>query len=109
MIEREGGMEGGEALSPLDPSQDLIFPPELMLLGEQQQSLCFRGERVSWYRPTCLRKLLQLKQRHDEARLVVGSTELSVELRFKNAHYPVILCPSEVVRDSTERTELYLT
>ena len=96
VIEREGGMGEAETLSPLDPSQDLIFPPELMLTCEQHQTLCFRGERVTWYRPTCLSEVLQLKQRYTDAKLVIGSTELSVELRFKNVHYPVLLCPSEV-------------
>ena len=105
VIESEGGMKDCEDLSPLDPSQDLIFPPELMLLllkqvdseeVEEERMLSFRSGQVTWYRPVSLTQVLQLKQMHPEAKLVNGSTELSVESRFKDAQYPVFICPSEV-------------
>ena len=95
VIEMEGGIVDMETLSPLDPSQDLIFPPELML-SCNDELVVFRGERVTWYRPIGLSQLLELKQKHPEAKLVVGSTELSVELRFKNTHYPVVISPTQV-------------
>ncbi|KAI6654571.1 Xanthine dehydrogenase/oxidase [Oopsacas minuta] len=95
MIETKGGMGEIEGLFPLDPTQDLIFPPELMLISSEKM-LVFVGERVTWYRPANLTEVLQLKQKHTDVKLVVGSTEVSVELRFKDAHYPIVMCPSEI-------------
>ena len=39
-------------------------------------SLVFRSARTTWYRPTTLDELLELKQQHPDARLVVGNTEV---------------------------------
>jgi len=82
---------------PYDPSQEPIFPPELKVNSEYDEtSVVFRGDRVTWYRPTTLKSLLQLKAAHPNAKLVVGNTEIGVEVKFKNLHYPVIIQPSRV-------------
>ena len=39
-------------------------------------SLVFKSARTTWYRPTELKHLLELKQQHPDARLVVGNTEV---------------------------------
>ena len=39
-------------------------------------SLVFSSERTTWYRPTTLDELLELKHEHPDARLVVGNTEV---------------------------------
>ena len=41
-----------------------------------RQSLHFKGERVEWYRPTCIEELLTLKLQYPHATLVVGNTEI---------------------------------
>lgn len=41
-----------------------------------QQSLSFTGERTTWYRPTCLKELVELKHSYPDARLVIGNTEV---------------------------------
>uniref|UniRef100_A0A8B9KDV7 Xanthine dehydrogenase n=1 Tax=Astyanax mexicanus TaxID=7994 RepID=A0A8B9KDV7_ASTMX len=82
-----------EEFLPLDPTQDIIFPPELM---EPVVSLRFRGERVLWVQPSSLTELLELKAAYPEARLVVGNTEVGIEMKFKNQLYPVILSPTNV-------------
>ncbi|MGH0153522.1 UNVERIFIED_CONTAM: hypothetical protein FKN15_025074 [Acipenser sinensis] len=65
---------------PLDPTQDLIFPPELMLLARQQGSgrLVFQGERLCWISPGNLAELLELKAQHPSAPLVIGNTTIGI-------------------------------
>uniref|UniRef100_A0A4W3HKB5 Xanthine dehydrogenase n=1 Tax=Callorhinchus milii TaxID=7868 RepID=A0A4W3HKB5_CALMI len=82
---------------PLVPTQEPDFPPELLLFDElPQKTLLFKGERVTWIQPYSLDKLLSLKARYPEARLVVGNTEVGIEMKFKNQVYPVILAPAHI-------------
>lgn len=83
--------------TPYDPSQEAIFPPELKLSDElDMQSLCFKKNEVSWYRPTTLKHLLELKETHKNAKIVVGNTEIGVEVKFKNQTYPVLISTSSI-------------
>uniref|UniRef100_A0A8C8SUX6 Xanthine dehydrogenase/oxidase n=1 Tax=Pelusios castaneus TaxID=367368 RepID=A0A8C8SUX6_9SAUR len=80
---------------PLDPTQEPIFPPELLTLKEKpQKELRFKGERVMWIQPTTLEELVALKAQYPEAKLVVGNTEVGIEMRLKNMLYPVIIAPA---------------
>uniref|UniRef100_A0A8C1R587 Xanthine dehydrogenase/oxidase n=2 Tax=Cyprinus carpio TaxID=7962 RepID=A0A8C1R587_CYPCA len=82
---------------PLDPTQEIIFPPELMSLSKQpQRELRFAGERVLWIQPCSLEELLELKATYPNAKLVVGNTEVGIEMKFKNLFYPVILAPAYI-------------
>ena len=82
---------------PYDPSQEPIFPPELQLnVNLDQQFLTFSSDRVRWFRPTTLPQLLDLKQKYSDAKLVVGNTELGVEVKFKHCDYPVYINPAYV-------------
>lgn len=84
-----------EEFMPLDPSQEPIFPPELLRLKDApQKQLRFEGERVTWIQATTLKELLDLKAQHPEAKLVVGNTEIGIEMKFKNKLFPVIVCPA---------------
>ncbi|KAJ8353447.1 hypothetical protein SKAU_G00210140 [Synaphobranchus kaupii] len=81
--------------TPLDPTQELIFPPELWSLEQKpQRQLRFKGERVLWIQPSSLPELLELKGQYPTAKLVVGNTEVGIEMKFKNLLYPVILAPA---------------
>ncbi|XP_035533646.1 xanthine dehydrogenase/oxidase isoform X1 [Morone saxatilis] len=82
--------------APFDPTQEVIFPPELMSLtkGQRSGSLCFRGNRAVWLQPDSLEEFLRLKWEHPDARVVVGNTEVGIEVKFKNMVYPVILAPA---------------
>uniref|UniRef100_A0A8C2DYI3 xanthine dehydrogenase n=1 Tax=Cyprinus carpio TaxID=7962 RepID=A0A8C2DYI3_CYPCA len=60
---------------PLDPTQEIIFPPELMVI-QPQRELRFVGERVLWIQPCSLKELLELKATYPNAKLVVGNTEV---------------------------------
>ena len=83
---------------PYDSSQEPIFPPELTLRSNQmhQQNLVFKSENMIWYRPTSLSELLRLKETHPNAKLVVGNTELGIEMKFKKMEYPVMIQPNRV-------------
>uniref|UniRef100_A0A8C1EJN6 Xanthine dehydrogenase/oxidase n=1 Tax=Cyprinus carpio carpio TaxID=630221 RepID=A0A8C1EJN6_CYPCA len=80
---------------PLDPTQEIIFPPELMV-KQPQRELRFAGERVLWIQPCSLEELLELKATYPNAKLVVGNTEVGIEMKFKNLFYPVILAPAYI-------------
>lgn len=81
--------------APHDPSQDPIFPPELMLSDElDTSSIAFYGNRVTWYRPNNVNELLTLKLQHPNAKIIVGNTEVGVEVKFKHFHYPVLIMPN---------------
>uniref|UniRef100_A0A673L1Q2 Aldehyde oxidase 3-like n=1 Tax=Sinocyclocheilus rhinocerous TaxID=307959 RepID=A0A673L1Q2_9TELE len=59
---------------PLDPTQDLIFPPELLVTKTEQ--LCFHGEKVRWISPADLKDLIKLKAEYSNAPLLVGNTTI---------------------------------
>ena len=66
-----------EDFTSYDPTQEPIFPPQLQLSDAlDQQSLVFKSDRVTWFRPTTLNELLSLKHQYPDARLVVGNTEV---------------------------------
>lgn len=82
---------------PYDPSQEPIFPPELKLTSEyDEQYLMFKGKNSTWYRPTELSTILKLKEQYPDAKIVVGNTEVGVEVKFKHCIYPTIIMPNLV-------------
>ncbi|XP_026751930.2 xanthine dehydrogenase [Galleria mellonella] len=96
---------------PYDSSQEPIFPPELKLSDiYDNQYLIFKGQQSTWYRPTKLSTILELKERHKDAKIVVGNTEVGVEVKFKHCVYPTIIMPNcipemnEVVENETGLT-----
>ncbi|XP_029448890.1 xanthine dehydrogenase/oxidase isoform X2 [Rhinatrema bivittatum] len=92
---------------PLDPTQEPIFPPELLISNNTPpKQLCYKGERVTWIQPSDLSELLALKAQYPDAKLVVGNTEVGIEMKFKNMLYPVIIAPSRIPELScVQRTE----
>ncbi|XP_023692582.2 aldehyde oxidase 6 isoform X1 [Paramormyrops kingsleyae] len=83
---------------PLDPTQELIFPPELILIAESQRPITqtFQGEQTTWVSPVSLEELVQLKGRYPEAPLVLGNTNVGPSMKFKGSRHPVIICPTRV-------------
>ncbi|XP_064419619.1 aldehyde oxidase isoform X3 [Latimeria chalumnae] len=89
-----------DELLPLDPTQELIFPPELMLMAEKEEkkrNIVFRGERITWIFPVNLEKLLKLKASYPKAPLVMGNTNIGPDMKFKGVFHPVILCPARIL------------
>lgn len=84
--------------TPFDPSQEPIFPPELKLSDAlDRESIVFQSSSTSWYRPTKLEHLLALKKRYPETKIIVGNTEVGVEVKFKHFEYPVLANPTQIV------------
>nr|AND62518.1 aldehyde oxidase 1 [Oryzias sinensis] len=83
---------------PLDPTQELIFPPELILMAEtpNAQTLAFYGERMSWLSPASLDELIQLKTKHPKAPLVMGNTNIGPDIKFKGVVHPLVISPSRI-------------
>uniref|UniRef100_A0A670I5Z3 FAD-binding PCMH-type domain-containing protein n=1 Tax=Podarcis muralis TaxID=64176 RepID=A0A670I5Z3_PODMU len=71
-----------ERFHPIDPTQDYIFPPELMRLAEESKgkTLVFNGERTTWISPVSLQELVNLKANYPDAPLVVGNTSVGIYL-----------------------------
>ncbi|KAJ8673550.1 hypothetical protein QAD02_004812 [Eretmocerus hayati] len=91
---------------PYNPTQEPIFPPKLQVSSKlDEQYLIIRGEDITWYRPTNLNELLVLKKQYPNAKIVVGNTEIGVEVKFKHFLYPVLIFPTRV-KEMREITEL---
>ncbi|XP_043487382.1 xanthine dehydrogenase isoform X2 [Polistes fuscatus] len=86
-----------KGFSPYDPSQDLIFPPKLQTSPHlNEQYLVIKGKNVTWFRPVNLTQLLCLKNEFPSAKIVVGNTEVGIEMKFRHLIYPVIIQPVQV-------------
>ncbi|KAM7152977.1 aldehyde oxidase 2-like isoform 1-T1 [Macrochelys suwanniensis] len=87
-----------EEFQPIDPTQEFIFPPELMRMAQEQQkrTLVFHGGRTTWISPTNLRELLELKAMYPKAPLVVGNTSVGLEMKLDGVHHPVIIHPTRI-------------
>ncbi|KAI7791213.1 aldehyde oxidase 5 isoform X2 [Triplophysa rosa] len=85
-------------LLPLDPTQDLIFPPELLLLAKQHsgEHFCFQGERVKWISPVDLKDLIELKADYPNAPLLVGNTTLGPKMTLKGTVHPVVIYGGDI-------------
>ncbi|KAG6088801.1 hypothetical protein E4U15_005074 [Claviceps sp. LM218 group G6] len=70
-----------------NPDTELIFPPALK--KQELRPLAFGNKRKRWYRPTTLDQLLQIKRIHPEAKIIGGSSETQIEIKFKALQYPV--------------------
>jgi xanthine dehydrogenase/oxidase len=67
------------------PDTELIFPPQLH--KHEFRPLAFGNKRKRWYRPTTLQQLLEIKNAHPSAKLIGGSTETQIEIKFKGMNY----------------------
>ncbi|XP_071810476.1 xanthine dehydrogenase/oxidase-like isoform X1 [Asterias amurensis] len=78
---------------PYDPTQEPIFPPELMMMLTEKTPVLetFCSDKVTWFRPVLLEQLLKLKSKHPQAKMVVGNSEVGVEVKFKNQHYSTLI------------------
>ncbi|TRZ01798.1 hypothetical protein DNTS_017775 [Danionella cerebrum] len=77
---------------PLDPTQDLIFPPELMILGRNKgERISFVGEKMRWISPADLKDLIKLKAEYPNATLLVGNTTLGPKMNLKGMVFPLVI------------------
>ncbi|KAL6966456.1 xylitol dehydrogenase, partial [Sarracenia purpurea var. burkii] len=76
-------------------NKEFIFPPELLLRKSTNLNLNGFGG-LKWYRPLQLQHVLDLKARYPDAKLVVGNTEIGIEMRLKGIQYQVLVCVTHV-------------
>ncbi|KAI9804747.1 MAG: hypothetical protein M1825_001115 [Sarcosagium campestre] len=69
------------------PDTELIFPPPLVRY--QYKPLAFGNKRKKWFRPVTLRQLLEIKSVYPSAKIIGGSTETQIEIKFKAMQYSV--------------------
>lgn len=69
------------------PDTELIFPPALR--GHEFKGLAFGNERKRWLRPSTLNELLEIKNALPSAKVIGGSTETQIEIKFKATQYSV--------------------
>ncbi|KAJ9138661.1 Xanthine dehydrogenase [Pleurostoma richardsiae] len=70
-----------------NPDTELIFPPALK--KHDFKPLAFGNKRKRWYRPVTLDQLLEIKSVYPTAKIIGGSTETQIEIKFKAMQYPV--------------------
>ncbi|KAF2199175.1 xanthine dehydrogenase/oxidase [Delitschia confertaspora ATCC 74209] len=67
------------------PDTELIFPPQLR--KHEFKPLAFGNKRKRWYRPVTLQQLLEIKSVYPSAKIIGGSTETQIEIKFKGMQY----------------------
>ncbi|KAK7505492.1 hypothetical protein BaRGS_00003237 [Batillaria attramentaria] len=60
------------------------------------KGFCEKGENFTWYRPSSLSELLDIKKRHPDCKIIIGNTELGIETKFKKQLYPVLVAATHV-------------
>lgn len=68
-----------------NPDTQLIFPPALR--KHQFKPLAFGNKRKKWYRPVTLEQLLDIKGAYPSSKVIAGSTETQIEIKFKAKQY----------------------
>lgn len=58
----------------------------------------------TWFKPTTFPEMLQLLEEFGgtgtgNCKIVVGNTEVGIEMRFKHAFYPRLICPSQSIEE----------
>ena len=69
------------------PDTELIFPPTLT--KHRMKPLALGNKRKRWFRPVTLQQLLQIKSVYPSAKIIGGSTETQIEIKFKGMQYTV--------------------
>ncbi|XP_066134993.1 aldehyde oxidase [Saccopteryx bilineata] len=87
-----------EEFLPLDPTQELIFPPELMMMAEKQpqRTRVFVGDRMTWISPVTLKELIEAKAKYPQAPVIMGNTSTGPEVKFKGVFHPVVISPDRI-------------
>ncbi|KAH9487576.1 hypothetical protein Btru_072338 [Bulinus truncatus] len=85
-------------LKPHLPSQEPIFPPDLKVNHGQYLGdvIRFGNSDTAWILPNTLEQLLELKSQYPDAKLVVGNTEIGIDVKFKFHTFPVLISITNV-------------
>ncbi|XP_017610816.1 xanthine dehydrogenase 1-like isoform X4 [Gossypium arboreum] len=75
--------------------KEFIFPPELLRRKLTPLNLNGLGG-LKWYRPLTVKDVLELKEKYPNAKLLVGNTEVGIEMRLKRMPYQVLISVAHV-------------
>ncbi|MBA0650733.1 hypothetical protein Goklo_018119 [Gossypium klotzschianum] len=75
--------------------KEFIFPPELLRRKLTPLNLSGLGG-LKWYRPLTVNDVLELKEKYPNAKLLVGNTEVGIEMRLKRMPYQVLISVAHV-------------
>jgi xanthine dehydrogenase/oxidase len=78
-----------------NPETQLIFPPALR--KHEFKALAFGNKKKKWYRPATLEQLLEIKSVYPSAKIIGGSTETQIEVKFKAMSYSVSVFVGDIV------------
>ena len=70
-----------------NPETELIFPPALR--RHEFKALALGNKRKRWLRPMTLEQLLQIKAALPSAKVIGGSSETQIEIKFKGMCYAI--------------------
>lgn len=76
------------------PDTELIFPP--VLKKHEFRPLAFGNKRKRWLRPVTLQQLLEIKNAYPSAKVIGGSTETQIEIKFKAMQYTTSVFVSDI-------------
>ena len=68
-----------------NPDAELIFPPPLT--RHEFKALAIGNNTKRWFRPVTLKQLLEIKSVYPSAKVIGGSTETQIEIKFKAMQY----------------------
>jgi xanthine dehydrogenase/oxidase len=68
-----------------NPDTQLIFPPPLR--KHEFRPLAFGNKKKKWYRPVTMQQLLEIKSVYPSAKIIGGSSETQIEIKFKAMQY----------------------
>ncbi|WPH04180.1 xanthine dehydrogenase [Acrodontium crateriforme] len=68
-----------------NPDTQLIFPPALR--RHEYKALAFGNKRKTWFRPVTIEQLLEIKSVYPAAKIIGGSSETQIEVKFKAMQY----------------------
>lgn len=74
-------------LKPYVPGTELLFPPSLS--KHVARPIAYGNAKRLWVKPSTLDELLRIKAAYPSAKLVGGSSEVQIEIKFKSAPYDV--------------------
>ena len=86
---------------PSKPSLEPILPNKLRSFLAADREPIYLLILFKYCRPVSLEGLLDIKAKHNAAKLVVGNTEVGIELKFKHAGYPVLVGTTHVPEMNT--------
>ena len=76
------------------PGTELIFPPALK--KHEFKPLRFGNHRKMWFRPVTVAQLMEIRRAFPNSKIIGGSTETQIEVKFKAMSYPVSIYVGDI-------------